>query len=123
MAYGKESTKIIDKLLNGVYELEMITDIPKKGQRSVKQNGYYWGVVLANMVREVDESYTAEQFHDMLKGLYFGYTAIGNSHIINGSTTKLDTSEMEDYLVMCRQWAQENLNLYIQLPNEIGMEY
>ena len=123
MGYTRDSVQTIDKLANGVYELEMVTEIPKKGRRSALQNAYYWGCVLANMVREVDDSYNAEQFHDMLKGLYFGYEAIGKGHIIKGSTTELDTKEMEDYLVMCRQWATENLNLYIQLPNESGFNY
>ena len=123
MGYARDSVQVIDKLPNGVYEVEILTEIPKKGRRSTLQNAYYWGCVLAQMVREVDDSYNAEQFHDMLKGQFFGYTAIGKGHIINGSTAKLDTTEMEEYLVMCREWARDNLNLYIQLPNESGFNY
>ena len=117
------SIKAIDKLKTGVYEFELKTDIPKKARRSTLQNNYYWGCVLSELVRSVDDSYTAEQFHDMLKAIYFGHTAIGNSYIINGSTAALNTTEMEQYLRGCREWAWENLNLTIQLPNEAGFIY
>ncbi len=123
LSYDKKTIKIVDSLPSGVFKVELLTEIPKKANRSTQQNRYYWAVVLGEMVRAVDDSYTTEQFHDMLKGLYFGYTPLGNSHIIGGSTTKLDTKEMENYLKMCREWAFENLNCSIQLPNEAGFDY
>jgi hypothetical protein len=123
MGADKASIKAIDKLAGGVYEFQMLTDIPKKPRRSSQQNSYYWGVVLTELVRAVDDSYTTEQFHDMLKGIYFGHIPVGNSYIIGGSTTTLSTSEMEEYLAGCRNWAYENLQLTILLPNEAGFDY
>ena len=123
MGANKASIRAIDKLLAGVYDFELIADIPKKPRRSNQQNSYYWGCVLAELVRATDDSYTAEQFHDMLKGTYFGHVPVGNSYIIKGSTAELDTSGMEDYLKACRDWAYDNLQVVIPLPNEVGFNY
>jgi hypothetical protein len=123
MGANKASITAINKLNAGVYELELKDNSPKKQRRSNNQNAYYWGVLLVELTRAIDDSYTAEQFHDMLKGLYFGHIPVGNSYIIGGSTANLNTSEMEDYLTMCRNWAYDNLQVIIPKPNEVGIIY
>ena len=123
MGADKASIKFISALKEGVYSFECLTEVPKKARRSNLQNRYYWGCVLAEIVRDTDDSYSADQIHEMLKGAYFGHNAIGKSYVIAGDTKTLNTVEMEDYLKACREWAWENLSLSIQLPNEAGFNY
>ena len=123
MGADKKSVKVINNLPCGVFDFEILSELPKKARRSTLQNRYYWGVILAELVRATDDSYTPEQFHDMLKGIYFGHIPVGNSYIIGGSTAQLNTVDMEEYLTGCRNWAWENLNITIMLPNEAGFNY
>lgn len=123
MGADTASINLINRLKNGVYEFECSSEVPTKKRRSSMQNSYYWGVVLSEIVREVDDSYSDEQFHDMFKGLFFGLRPIGKSYIIGGRTKDLNSMEMEDYLEFCRNWAFETLNLVIPKPNDIGFNY
>ena len=123
MGADSASVKFINGLKEGVYEFECLTEIPKKARRSSMQNRYYFGVVVAEIVRDIDDSYSADQIHEMLKEEYFGKTPVGKSYVTAGDTKSLDTTEMERYLVACRQWATENLSLFIPLPRESGFNY
>jgi len=97
----------------------------KKPKRSIQQNNYYWGVVLSMMCSE--SGYTASELHEILKGEILGYKEIefnDRKHLIPKSTTKLTTSEMEDYLEHCRRIGAEHYDILIPLPNEcIDDEY
>lgn len=123
MGADKASVKFIDSLVAGIYDFDCIADIPKKARRSIMQNRYYFGVVIGEILRDIDDSYSQEQIHEMLKGVYFGHKPVGNSWVIGGDTKSLNTTEMEHYLVACREWASVNLGLFIPLPNEAGFIY
>jgi len=122
MGYARDSVQIIDKLPNGVYEVELLTEIPKKGRRSTLQNSYYW-FLLDYLVREVDESYDKDFFHNSFKMAFFGIQEYKGLSASKGSTTKLTTSEMEDYLKMIRDWAFNSMNVILPKPNECGLNY
>lgn len=115
--YDSKSVQFINKLKQGIYELDMVSDIPKAGQRSTKQNAYYWAL-LDYLVREVDESYDREYFHTAFKMAYFGHQEYKGLTASIGTTTGLTTAEMEDYLQMIRDWAWNKLEVVLPKPNE-----
>jgi hypothetical protein len=122
MGYDSNSVKVIDKLPNGVYELDMLSEIPKKGRRSTVQNAYYW-FLLEYLTREVDNGYDKNFFHDSFRMAYFGIQEYNGLSSCVGSTTQLTTVEMEDYLQMIRDWAFNKLNVILPKPNESGFNY
>jgi len=110
----------IKSLPHGYYTLE----IKKRGQkRSDSQNEYYWGLVI-EMIREYineqsGEQYSAEDVHELLKSKFNTVYNPLVGEFIPKSTTKLNTSEFEEYLQKIRTWGESHLGLKIPLPNEI----
>lgn len=90
-----------------------------KSDRSNQQNRYYWGVVLKLVSEET--GYQPEEIHELFKNKYLKqFIEInGDEYEICGSTTRLKTHEMEEYLAKIRQFASMKLSLYIPLPNEV----
>jgi hypothetical protein len=88
--------------------------------RSANQNRYYWGVVLEYLS---DTGFTKEEMHEVLKRKFNPITktleATGESWVVGGSTTELDTADMEEYLESVRRFAVQELNIKIPLPNEV----
>jgi hypothetical protein len=122
MGADKASIKAIDKLSSGVYEFQMLTDIPKKPRRSSQQNSYYFAI-LSYLVREVDDSYDKDFFHYSFKCAYFGIQEYKGLASPMGSTTKLSTAEMSEFIQMVRDWAYNNMNLIIPTADEWGFHY
>ena len=118
--YDSKSVHAINKLQQGVYEFDLLSDVPKKGQRSTKQNAYYWAI-LDYLVREVDDSYDRDFFHTAFKMAYFGHQEFNGLTASIGTTTRLSTAEMEDYLQMIRDWAWNKLNIVLPKPDEFGL--
>lgn len=100
-------------------------DIESK-KRSVQENRYYYGVVVAlvqeALLNEWGESLTKEETHELLKQQCNWKELVndstGESLKVPQSTTDLTTVEFEDYLERCRRFAFEYLNVSIPLPNE-----
>jgi hypothetical protein len=99
---------------------------PRKGNRSNRQNRYYWGVIVAYwkdlLYSEWGEHYSIEETHEFLK-VNFNFDEKVNEdtgEILRKlkSTTNNDTSEMEVYSEICRRKAYEFFNTQIPLPNE-----
>ena len=86
----------------------------RKQFRSLNENDYYWGVV----IEEISDftGFSPQEVHELLKWKFL--------RIVKGklescrSTTNLSVGEFEDYLSQIRQWASEELNCFIPLPNE-----
>jgi len=98
----------------------IITVTKKKQTRTILQNNYMWGVVYTHLAEA--SGYTAPEVHEVMKGEILGYTEIvfnDKKHLIPKSTTKLTTSEMEDYLEHCRRIGAEIYDILIPLPNEV----
>ena len=86
-------------------------------RRSLNQNAYMWGVVVA-MIAEA-AGYESEEAHDALKIRFLtihGDTALPTVR----STTDLTTTEFEEYLSKCRQLGAEMYGIYIPEPNEVS---
>ncbi len=96
-----------------------------KKKRSNPENRYYWGVVIplikSGLKDITGETYTNQQVHEVLKHRFLKE----DIHLNDGeflervkSTSELSTFEMEEYLELCRTFAQEFLGVTIALPNE-----
>jgi hypothetical protein len=115
--------ELFASLLDGVYVLKC--DAFKK--RSNQQNRYYHGCCLP-LVKEglqnigYREVRTNEDAHEVLKYLFLKKLIpneeTGEVIEILGTTTKLSTTEFNEYIERIIQWASEYLNIQIPLPNE-----
>lgn len=82
--------------------------------RSLNENNYYWGVVVEELSQFT--GFTPQETHTLLKNKFL--------KIVKGklesarSTTDLSVAEFENYLSQVRQWASEELNVFIPTPNE-----
>lgn len=95
-------------------EIELIIR-QKKSQRSLDQNSYYWGVVVAILGDHC--GYDPEEMHEALKFKFLRKGKEGLETVT--STTDLNTKEFEDYLERIRRWASMELNCFIPQPNEV----
>lgn len=89
---------------------------PKRGN----QNGYYWGVVLADLAAAT--GHTPHEMHEEMKALHNPVASkINPERTVPGSTEGMDTMEFEEYLEKIRVWAadpHDGLGITIPLPNE-----
>lgn len=88
---------------------------PKERKRSLNQNDYYWGVVIA--ILSDFTGYSADEMHEALKSKFLGFYDKKTGLRIVSSSAKLSTADFEKYLTQIRTWASEN-GVFIPLPNE-----
>lgn len=102
-------------------EVEVIVRKRRK-KRSLAENNYYWGVVIAMLVIEM--GLEDKQVHEFLKKEFLlqEIEIKGKMYKIIRSTTDLSTVEMEQYLERVRTWAATELSCRIPLPNEIDID-
>ena len=108
---------VITKHLEGK-EIEL-TLRAKSKRRSLNQNAYYWGVVVA-AIAEAMGCERPEEAHDALR-LHFLMNNSGPLPTVK-STTELTTVEFEEYMRQCRQLGAQMFGLYIEEPNEVEMK-
>jgi len=86
----------------------------ERSQRSNNQNSYYWGVVLPILGDYF--GYEPDEMHEALK---LKFLQIGPCDVPTvKSTTKLNTTEFEEYLERIRRWAATEYSVQIPLPGE-----
>ena len=88
----------------------------EKNARSIRQNKYYWGVVISMISKET--GYTPEEAHEAMKFKFLSVFDADKQLRRVRSTSSLDTAEMEEYLSNIRKWGDEYLKVYIPSPNE-----
>lgn len=95
-----------------------------KKQRSNNQNRYMHGIVFKLIADEIGEN-DVKKVKELMKRKFLTieriYPTKTGKVIIEEevrNTSDLNTSEMEDFLTRCRNWAHEFLNINIPLPNE-----
>ena len=96
-----------------------ITIKPASAIRSSAENRYYWAVIVRMVSEEM--GILPDEAHDYLKSLFLkiGVEKNGKRWEIIRSTTTLSIPEFEDYCENARQWASQELNTVIPLPNEV----
>jgi hypothetical protein len=95
--------------------VEVTVRKPKK-TRSNQQNRYYWGVVVAILSDAF--GYTLDEMHDALLILHSREHQDGRPDTLKRSS-KMSTSEFEDYVERVRQWAVLEYQIQIPTPNEV----
>lgn len=98
----------------------------KRKQRSVKQNSYYWAVIVVIWRKiiqdEWGEFYSAADTHEFLKYNcnYVEKVNTDTGEVIRASksTKENSTSEQEDFHLAARQLAETMFNVIIPLPEE-----
>lgn len=107
----------------GDVELEIVVK-PYRKMRSINQNRYYHGVVLA--ILSDYTGMTPDELHEFLKDKF-----LSEKHLMRvkggllvevdvpGSTAGLKTDAMEEYLKKVRLFASQECGCYIPEPNEI----
>jgi len=103
--------------LNGEVE---VTVRKKSNKRTLKQNQYYWAVVIRLIAEET--GHTSEEIHDAMKQM-FAKSIIkikGEEYETVTSTTQLDTLEFSKaYVDQIKYWAWDTLNIVIPEPNNV----
>lgn len=84
--------------------------------RTLPQNRYYWGVVVAMLSDFIGEE--PEAMHEALKFKFLSYTDRTSGLTISRSTTELSTVEFKKYCEAIQRWAMEFLEMAIPDPNQ-----
>lgn len=104
----------------------------RRSYRTNSANAYYWGVVVAMIGNHLRQHgltgphggpITDEQVHELLAAKFLRESVLINPDTgeyveVVKSTKTLTKSEFGDYVMMCKQWAAEDLSLQIPDPNE-----
>ncbi|MCX6553148.1 MAG: recombination protein NinB [Acidobacteria bacterium] len=98
----------------------------EKRHRSLRQNAYWWGVCV-HLVSE-HTGYEPEEVHDLAKKMFIPkrVTVRGKNgrlrgrFTIGGSTTKLKSDEMTEFIERFRRWAAQDLGVVIPDPGEVA---
>lgn len=114
------------KLLSGLKDGKHLVRISNYSKRSLRQNAYYFGVVVP-MVRQglfdagYDEVTENEDAHEIMKHIFLKRVVrseINDDAItISGSTAKLTTEQFNDFLDQVIRWSAQYLNVVIPDPN------
>lgn len=92
-------------------------------KRSNPQNAYYHAVIVPMVhsgLRDLGHDVNREDTHEILKAMFnkveFVDKVTGEVSQFGGSTTKLSTIEMMEYIGKIQRWASEYLNIFIPDP-------
>ena len=94
--------------------------------RSLQQSRYWWGVCI-HLVSE-HTGYEPEEVHELAKQMFIPKAVaiadrngeVVGEYVVGGSTTKLTTAEMTEFIERFRRWAAETLNVYIPDPEPVS---
>lgn len=84
--------------------------------RSAQQNRYFHGVVIAILGEHL--GYFADEMRAALAHKFLGVVDDKTGLMRIRGTSDLTTVEFEEFLARVRQWAGEELGVFIPLPNE-----
>lgn len=96
-------------------------------RRSLPQNAYYWGVVVAMVKRGLqdvgyDDVQTSEDAHEILKHVFlkqhFVNKETGEVIELSGSTRLLTIPEFNEFIERVIKWASEYLGVVIPSPSD-----
>tara|TARA_B100001059_G_scaffold63820_2_gene59761 strand:- start:215 stop:616 length:402 start_codon:yes stop_codon:yes gene_type:complete len=119
---GRVTFKHKDRFLEDAkrYEGKAIEVTMKEYQpnRSNPLNQYYWGVVI-KLLSEYT-GFNKDDTHELMKGLYLRTKKEVNGKLYDTvkSTTKINNKQMIIYIEKIKQFAAEELQVYIPDPHE-----
>ena len=106
----------LDKFKDDTHVFVTIEKITVRKLRSVKQNRYYWGIIIKILCKEI--GYSKEEMHEALKYKFLRYENVTGLPTVL-STTNLSTIEQESYHAQIRRWAAIDMGIVIPKPNEV----
>jgi hypothetical protein len=121
---NRQDAKNLFAGLTGDY---IITVEPASKVRSIQQNKYYWKCVVPLIRKGLfdkgwEDIRTNMAAHNWLKETFLKDQVVniitGETKSIEGSTRKLSTQEFNEYIERVIQFAAEDLEIQIALPNE-----
>jgi len=86
-----------------------------KTSRSNEQNRYYWGVVVKILADSF--GYDPEEMHEALKWEFLKKKGVKIPTVI--STTKLTTTQFQNYVEKVQRWASVEHGIIIPDPHEV----
>lgn len=116
-----EDVKAFENMLRGFQKKVLVVDVELyRKPRSNNQNRYYWFCLslLSNHT-----GHTKSELHDFFKRKFLSVPCDGWLEFKTGSTRKLNTLEMEEYLQKIRLFCDEIIEYYLPLPNETRYDY
>ena len=90
----------------------------RRKRRTDSQNSYYWGVVI-KMIADTCGYRTSEEYAGIHSELKQKFLPKSGRLQIAKSTSSLNTVEFSEYIEKVRQWAAEELGIYIPDPSEV----
>jgi len=111
---------VLDEFLAKFEGKAVTVEISKPAStRSLRQNSYYWGVVLTIIAQETGHS--TEEIHLAVKDMFLPrkFLKLGSRETeIRKTTTDLTPTEFSLYIEQVRAWASQELKCSIPSPNE-----
>jgi hypothetical protein len=86
------------------------------GARSSAQNRYYFGVVVELISDHT--GYRPDEVHDAIKMKFLIKPAEEGKPTTLRSTSSLNTAQFEELMTQVREWASQEMGLFIPAPNE-----
>lgn len=96
----------------------------KRKQRTLLQNAYYHGVVVAKVheaLRDLGHDVDEEETHELLKAKFNSMQIVNGDGVVEEiprSTKGMDTIDMMVFIEKIQRWAAEYLGITIPNPNE-----
>ena len=112
LAWGREVQALRGK------EIE-VTIRPRRTQRSPKQNRAYFGLIVEAVAEHC--GYTKDEAHEALAWKFLREGELDAMLPTRKSTASLTTKEFEDYTAQVKQFAAEELNLFIPDPEQVSL--
>lgn len=88
--------------------------VPASAPRSVQQNRFYWGVLLAYIAEHADVMgwrYSAEQWHELFKRKFIGCEDLPDGGVVGLSSTGLSIKGFNDYMRVIEAYAVSELGI------------
>ena len=87
--------------------------------RTDNANKYLWGVCYQLMADEL--GYSVDDIHSLMKGMFLKKVAVikGKKYDVIQSTASLSTDDFSAYIEKIKQFASQELNLYLPNPQEV----
>jgi len=119
--FGKIAMDNQDAYDNYLHSLDGLVEVvvrKRSTKRTVKQNQYYWAVVIRLIADET--GHTSDEIHEAMKRMFLKDLIIikGEEYETVKSSTELDTLGFsKDYIERIRFWAWETLSVVIPDPD------
>lgn len=92
---------------------------PKRQRRSLKANAYYWAAVIGTIAPDL--GYSSDECHEALAWRFLQIGEADAKLPKRRSTSDLTSHEFEDYVSQVKQFAAQELGIYVPEPNEVDL--